>query len=134
MPILIGLALWPSTSTSFTSRGLLFSQSLSVTLSTVALNKIHQEISELSDKQVYVQIEYLSRVHNKGNFEKIPGHNSLNFSDDSYINIVCVSEILYEISELSDKQVYVQIARYLSRVHNKKSSRSQLSLMIHTSI
>ena len=55
--------------------------------------EIHQEISELSDKQAYVQIEYLSRVHNKGNFEKVPGHN---FYKLSYINIVCVSEILYK--------------------------------------
>ena len=26
------------------------------------------------NKQVYVQIEYLSRVHIKGNLEKVPGH------------------------------------------------------------
>ena len=26
------------------------------------------------NKQVYVQIEYLSSVHTKGNFEKVPGH------------------------------------------------------------
>ena len=44
------------------------------------LIEIHQEISELSDKQVYVQIEYLSRVHNKGNFEKVPGHNFFKLS------------------------------------------------------
>ena len=34
----------------------------------------------LSNKQVYVQIEYLSRVHTKGNFEKVPGHNFFKLS------------------------------------------------------
>ena len=29
---------------------------------------------------MYVQIEYLSRVHNKGNFEKVPGHNFFKLS------------------------------------------------------
>ena len=36
--------------------------------------------SELSDKKVYVQIEYLSDVHIKGKFGKIPGHNFLKLS------------------------------------------------------
>ena len=43
-------------------------------------SEIHEEISELSDKQVYVQIEYLSLVYNKGNFEKVPGHNFFKLS------------------------------------------------------
>ena len=33
-----------------------------------------------TSKCTYVQIEYLSRVHAKGNFEKIPGHNFFKLS------------------------------------------------------
>ena len=42
--------------------------------------QIHEETSELSDTQMYVQIEYLSRVHNNGEFEKVPGHIFLKLS------------------------------------------------------
>ena len=34
-------------------------------------------------------------VHNKGNFEKVPGSQYLStFTEHSYINMVCVPEIL----------------------------------------
>ena len=33
-------------------------------------------------------------VHNKGNFEKVIGHNFFKLSEHSYINMVCVPAIL----------------------------------------
>ena len=47
-------------------------------------SQVEHKLIEIHQDQVYVQIEYLSRVHNKGNFEKFQVTISLN------------SEILYK--------------------------------------
>ena len=58
---------------------------------TVITDKV--EINKLPHKNVYVQIEYFVG-HSVMLFEKIPGHNFLEiFSEDSSINMVCISKI-----------------------------------------